>query len=600
MMDVKNILPPKIYIQKKQAAYIVFFFSAVVFLFHPSTLYLFNIADWHSNYLLLMPFISFGVLTFTLLFCLYLSINLINKYLASYCVYLLCCLSFIILLNDLLSPVQLGYLIGVNLHIKDAVSEEPTINTIIEIVIAVVVMLSCFFILKHNKQKLYFYMNTFTALSIIMICTAVLISMPQQTLHQRDISTTAKNSLPNIYLLHLDAMQTDYFLHYLHHQDAYKDFTGFTVYEKNIANYQNTVESVISYLTSSTYKGASNFKSWQHSVSDGLAKSLNVAGYTTRVASLDQQENISFEQSLSYFPMEALNFLPLWLIKLVPNFLTNEVLIWSIEWAREEVSKDITRDSIADKRFTISYLRTDEVNQPQAGLFTYAVVKLPHHRYTLNEKCLPVNTGELYGSEAYYKQVVCVMRQTIDYLNELKKIQRYDNSIIIILGDHGSHGTGQLIDYRSQSFDTDFNPSRLVIDDADKLPAFDPDISPMPFPSIEAHARALLMIKPIESKKDLIISQKLTQLLDVYPTIMGQLPITPLKNNLEGIDIINKNVSDNRKRYMHLLDHRADKTFGMLPSSYHSFMPTYTYTGLLRLQHVQYVTTENNKRIIRQ
>ena len=72
----------------------------------------------------------------------------------------------------------------------------------------------------------------------LIILSLTLQSTYQETQERKIISNNklTGKQLPNIYHLHLDTMQTDYFLRYLDSSDVEKQFDGFTLYEKNIAN----------------------------------------------------------------------------------------------------------------------------------------------------------------------------------------------------------------------------------------------------------------------------------------------------------------------------------------------------------------------------
>ena len=112
--------------------------------------------------------------------------------------------------------------------------------------------------------------------------------------------------------------------------------------------------------------------------------------------------------------------------------------------------------------------------------------------------------------------------------------------MIIVLSDHGSHNLTQLVDPLSNSFKN--------VKDSKK--SYAPKMTPYSIESLEAHARGLLLIKRPYQNGKLIYSDMPTQLLDLFPTVMGLIG----ENNYiaEGIDIYNKTIPNDRKRYFNI------------------------------------------------
>ena len=183
---------------------------------------------------------------------------------------------------------------------------------------------------------------------------------------------------------------------------------------------------------------------------------------------------------------------------------------------------------------------------------------------TIEETSFPV-------SKRYYRQLECTMNLLQEFISELKRMNQYENSLIIIHGDHGSHFAGQLLNANGSTFETNFD---------DNQSPYDEKIASYPLKSIEAKARALLMIKPISSIGELKISDKETQLLDIYPTIVGQLKMTT-PDNIKGLDIY-KNNFKNRSRYFYYL---AGNRFDTQVSDFYKMSPEYDVkSGILSLR----------------
>ena len=104
----------------KQAIHLLAFFSLVTFVFIPSTLYLFNSNQWNYDYWLVLFFLVLGLGSLVVVFSVYFLINKISGKYAIIFTYATFSFGLIILLNDMLSPVQLGLLDGSSIY-----SNEP-------------------------------------------------------------------------------------------------------------------------------------------------------------------------------------------------------------------------------------------------------------------------------------------------------------------------------------------------------------------------------------------------------------------------------------------------------------------------------------------
>ena len=114
----------------KQAIHLLAFFSLVTFVFIPSTLYLFNSNQWNYDYWLVLFFLVLGLGSLVVLFSVYFLINKISSKYALIFTYATFSFGLIILLNDMLSPVQLGLLDGSSIY-----SNERLLYTLLESII---------------------------------------------------------------------------------------------------------------------------------------------------------------------------------------------------------------------------------------------------------------------------------------------------------------------------------------------------------------------------------------------------------------------------------------------------------------------------------
>ncbi|MBZ9699538.1 MULTISPECIES: hypothetical protein [unclassified Mesorhizobium] len=449
-----------------------------------------------------------------------------------------------VLLADVFSPLQLTKLDGTS-----AGSAEPLINTLIELAIAVAIVVLLVAV-RHRAGII----NLFAALSAALFFAVVGIYIyapgppphSQQAVKPADIkveiAAPPRSDLPNIYQFHLDEMQSDYALAAIRELGLEPEFQGFTFFSDNISNYPYTQASIPSYLTSSIYQGG-DFIEWTRSFDQGQIKDLKALGYFVEIVGLPYQlqtnqadsfrspEDIYKEVSLLKHPTLA-DFMGLWLAKTMPNLVTNEALRWGQSLGvkvssvfEQYVPADIPQtidQGLSPFQSVISFkqMMKEEPQQSATGRYVLMQALLPHAPYTLDNHCKfrRVEVGSL--KKAYKAHTLCAVSLMGEFLRELKALGRYDNSLVVVLSDHGSGWVGyETVDPMTREHKHPYRDG----DPAFKgVTAFGGRLS-----AFEARSMASLMIKPVNSPINLTLSKIKTQLIDVYPTIMDLIGHTP-------------------------------------------------------------------------
>ena len=573
----------------KEAAHLLAFLNLNVFFVIPAIIYVFNIDQWNYDYWLVVFFSAFGVFSFLILFIIYYIIRKFSNKFSKIFVYSFFSLGLIIILNDLLSPLKLGLLDGSRIH-----SDEPIFNTILELVITLGATFLVWFSIKDQRTYINLIIKSSYLITFGLIISILIINTSNK-LDNFERLKTDKNqvikSLPNIYHFHIDGMQTDYFLRYIHNNPEIKNtLSGFTLYEKNIANYPSTMLSLPSYLTSTTHLEG-RFDKWLESYDDGLIKKLKNSGYNLIHSSNAPYRSKYFDEIIAIPELlkryngaqhlSIVEFTRIWFARIAPNFLTNESLplgksfgkrIFYIINPSQDADIALTMEDgtaalsgillFEDMIKDINYYSKD--NQ-----YIFMLNSILHDGYVSSPECT-IEETDFPVAKRYYRQLECTMNLIKEFVSILRSINKYDNSLIIIHGDHGSHFAGQLLDIESGSFKTNTN---------NKEAPYDESIASYSLSSIESKARALLMIKPVESFGDLKVSYKKTQLLDIYPTIMGQLKINNLKN-IEGLDIYKDNLKNRSRYFYYMAGNRYDTQVG----KFHTMYPIYNKgSGVLSL-----------------
>jgi hypothetical protein len=149
---------------------------------------------------------------------------------------------------------------------------------------------------------------------------------------------------------------------------------------------------------------------------------------------------------------------------------------------------------------------------------------LPHRPYIFDANCgYTINKGNTEPTSCR-EQAECALSLLTKFLNELKRIGRYQKSLIIVHADHGRRS--DLSDLRSREL-------------------------------AKNASQALLLIKPVGrgSSDRFIVSDVESMLIDVAPTIADALDL-PSNGEFEGISLLNleEQITKGRKRTFCIYD----------------------------------------------
>lgn len=530
-------------------------FSILGVLSIPLSLYLFNAKEFLYDYVLIFPSVILVAVTliigliFTILGRLFLNkFNILNRYIQN----IFAGLGITIYLNDLIVPTQASALNGDVTNIP-----EPLLLSLIELIIFAIV--AGYLIINFRKTKA---LNNLVWLSKLTIMLLVFFSFGMCYIQYFDRDETnnpdQNNSIklngnskksPNVYLLWLDAMQSDFYAKAMVENKLKKSFGGFTLFKHNISNYVYTLPSYHSFLSGLIYDGV-DYKKWTND--DKLRKAfvennynLTSYGMSLYISKLDNYNMISeqiLKQALNIRHPYITDFTSLSLVRLSPNFLANEALALG-----EKISKKINpyfnpkqvrnintieagmHQYVAP--LTYKKMIEDEKLRNPYGEFVLSQILIPHGPEVMDDNCkyqLPIKKlrGEMM-KKRFYMQVNCAIKLVDSFLNELKKMDRYDNSLIIIMGDHGA-GFAHLLEdkYRKLGIRKKLNENYSGWNEV----------------SLVRRASALLMIKPPGSNKmqELIMSDKESQHIDILPTVFNALGWN-IKGEYDGRDLFSDN-----------------------------------------------------------
>ncbi|MGH9462052.1 MAG: sulfatase-like hydrolase/transferase [Vicinamibacteria bacterium] len=324
------------------------------------------------------------------------------------------------------------------------------------------------------------------------------------------VMAAADESLPNVYHVLLDGFQTDMLTPYLS-PEVEDALGGFTFFPNNEAVYHLTATSLASMFASKRY--AYERAKWEYmeqsinGVSSLLAR-LNRLGYVTtahvpalqdtRIEIADyvvRQEDHARERLVA---MNTSAFAKLWIFSQIPSgvraWLASggfELGLDQADLQRMEEGRFLSYSGPVVSAVSFSQWIQDEKNRPSGGRYSFVHLLMPHPPYVLRSDCSYEQTAVKTDMP---EQVQCTLQLVLGFLEQLHELDRFDESLIVINGDHGDNfrmKNNVLVESRSRSL------------------------------------RALLLVKPVgKGRQDgFHVSDAKTSILDIYPTILDCLGV---------------------------------------------------------------------------
>ena len=268
-------------------------------------------------------------------------------------------------------------------------------------------------------------------------------------------SETSKN-LPNIYHIILDAYQTDFFSMTLT-PDVSSALAGFVHFPNTIAIYNSTGMSLSSIFTGKKFKrdvATVNYKLRTYSSEESFLYALKKGGYTN-IAYVPSgfARPVFFDHHFAHLrntrpekliDLNTATFQRLWLYANAPRLLTRWLM--GVEWFIQYGDMGDLR-LMRNERF-LSYSRPvasylsflnileQEPYLPESGRYTFVHIYIPHPPDLLNSDC---SYGKPNMKSGPFEQAQCATKLMLDFLARLKSLDRFDNSLNIVHGDHGNY-----------------------------------------------------------------------------------------------------------------------------------------------------------------
>ena len=374
------------------------------------------------------------------------------------------------------------------------------------------------------------------------------------------------SSQQNVIFLVLDEFQSDVFTEIVERERPWLDerFSGFVYFADHVGAFPTTSLSMPAMLTGRTYYNARPVPEFVRSAFGDMSifRGLGRHGYEIDVASILSQAWVD-----DWFPADggesgpatvrmtirkpyvgiddyrrftARQLIELSVLRHVPH-LVREALARRPGW--------FTRVFWAESLGSLSAERLNEAGNSQAffsqfidritvgrdrALFKLIHLGIPHRPVVLDEHCAFLGVTR-FSREAYLGQSRCAVELVAAFLDRLRALGVYDQSLIIVASDHG----------------TDLEP-RGFAGESGSLPRRTGETTAR-LTAIAGTAMALMLIKPPGRDGPLVISRAPTVHTDVPATIFDLLG---LPHAFEGLSMLKRDPTAVRRRTYGMYDVR--------------------------------------------
>jgi len=384
---------------------------------------------------------------------------------------------------------------------------------------------------RHQPVKLF--AGTSLAVIAILAINSYLLSTsdPRKDIRILSARVNAMGKRPNIYHLVLDGFQTDLFKAYLNERSrAY--LGGFIFFENNLSQFNSTVASVLNYMGSTAYDVEADFRERKIPIfSKGimLPERLKNGGYSTLAlhpfkpseskdlafhSIFDDTTNIIDFANLKLHTDASKLLLNLWAFARLPpslfrNFVSTDTF--------ETYSGTTTLTAISPISSSVAFEKFLDLEKDLSrnNRYTYIHLLLPHppsvmdadcnHRYSHEKRHLGKRITVVKRTR-FAEQIKCSLNLMERFINRLKELNRFEDSLILIHADHG---------LSSKSLRSVLTFTEAELNENEKL-----------F-SAKLNARALLLFKPPRR------SAKQPLKTSPLPTLLSDIP----KNVTQSVDL---------------------------------------------------------------
>ena len=390
-------------------------------------------------------------------------------------------------------------------------------------------------------------------------------------------STSVDRDFANIYHLIMDGFQTEMFEFAFSDEERNELLQGFQFFPENATVYGRTIFSIPSTFFGVPFdyeSGQVGYVSSHFDSTESFLHSLVDAGYVTCgfhtfpnqfgapeslfTHSVRHNEVVVVGQSDN-----AETFRSLWLVSCFPELIyerfTDEATVRALKTNTLTPSAGPIKSALSFQK----YLELED-DLSARNRYTFLHLMVPHPPYVLGCDCSASISEDdaISEGEAYIGQIMCAKTIVLQLVDTLKRLGRYDSSMIVIHGDHGFYADIQDEKLTDLCWGNDIEPE-YVNQHADRF--------------ARARSRALLLIKPPADRGGDSPFQRHTaesSLIDIAPTILEAVGITS-QIEFAGYSLLHpEEVPAGRVRFYHFHDFIMDANKRFLAEKMHRWKIT--------------------------
>ena len=280
----------------------------------------------------------------------------------------------------------------------------------------------------------------------------ILLRAPAKVTHYQS-QPQGGNGLPNIYHLIFDAYQTDLFEHTLSAK-AKESLGGFSYFPNTTAITAYTPTSLASIFSGRRYfydQARADYVTAAFNSKKSLlywlkSQKYEMVGYGTNAW---RRRDHFFDRMVTHgdasrndlLDLNTQAFRDLWLFSNIPTPLRPAIMRTSLFAQLDDQDLKLLKDGrlLPYSAPVTSYIgfrkmMTEEESLSPTGRYTLVHVVIPHYPLKLKADCTytlgSTRTGVVEQSE-------CALKLVLEFIDHLQKLDRFDDSLILVHGDHG-------------------------------------------------------------------------------------------------------------------------------------------------------------------
>lgn len=439
--------------KKLSTAYILsFVVSFMIWIYEPITMYANNIEDlWFSFKIVIGPLLLLFVITFIILSIIYTLIYYINnKYFFQKPIY---SFSLIVSFIAFFALYIQGNFLIYNLPPLDGTMinwSSYKVDKIISLVLWVVLIIVSIILIK--KIKIDKTINIYKCGSFIILAMLFVSLLStflttdifrnkeilEFTMNNFDDASTNKN----FYIFLVDAVDSVIFDEVLN-KSEYKDtFNDFSYYKDTMSGYPFTRDSIPFIFSGNWNENKTDFITYFNKSMDesSLLNSLREKKYNINL--YDQEliwftdvgkktSNISSDKISVDIPVFARQEVKYFIYKYFPYFLKKYSYIDTMDFNNRTKYRIKNKVFEWKNNFVYEHITNNKINKIEQPYFSFIHTEGAHVPFDMDENLNPISNG------TYYQKIGATIKTIDAFIHRLKENDVYDNSVIIVMADHG-------------------------------------------------------------------------------------------------------------------------------------------------------------------